>query len=238
MEAAPVIATLSVIGIIYGALAAWVQHDMKKLVAYSSVSHLGFCVLGLCALTVEGVTGAVYQMLAHGISTGALFLLVGILYERRHTRMLADYGGIAQKTPIFAFFFVFAVLSSVGLPGLNGFIGEWMNLLGSFHANPWLASIAVTGVIFGAVYLLSATRRLLFGPITHDANRALEDLDKREVALLVPMVVLCVWIGVAPNGFLGKTAASIDEVFQGVEAVRAELQVSDSGDLDGEERSR
>ena len=234
----PFFMVLGALGIVYGAFLAMAQTDIKRLIACSSVSHLGYVVLGLFALTQTGMRGSVLQMVNHGLSTGLLFLLVGMIYERRHTRALDQFGGVAKTMPVFAFFFVFSVLSSVGLPGLNGFVGEWLILLGSFEAEPWIAVVSVLGVIFGAVYLLSATRRLLFGPITHDANRALEDLDKREVALLVPMVVLCVWIGVAPNGFLGKTAASIDEVFQGVEAVRAELQVSDSGDLDGEERSR
>jgi NADH-quinone oxidoreductase subunit M len=229
MEAAPVIATLSVVGIIYGALAAWVQHDMKKLVAYSSVSHLGFCVLGLCALTVEGVTGAVYQMLAHGISTGALFLLVGILYERRHTRMLADYGGIAKKTPIFAFFLVFVVLASAGMPALCGFPGEFLILLGTFtggapldavvslpfgilqgqiHAHHVLAVLAATGVILAAVYLLFMVQKVLFGPLVHRANETLQDMNAREIFVMSTLAIVILVMGVKPGIFLEKIEPS------------------------------
>jgi len=238
VAAGPFFMVLGAVGIVYGAFLAMAQTDIKRLIACSSVSHLGYVVLGLFALTQAGMRGSVLQMVNHGLSTGLLFLLVGMIYERRHTRALDQFGGIARTMPVFALFFVVSVLSSVGLPGLNGFVGEWLILLGSFEAEPWIAVVSVLGVIFGAVYLLSATRRLLFGPITHDANRALEDLDKREVALLVPMIVLCVWIGVAPNGFLGKTATSIDEVFQGVEAARTQLEVGQSAGSDAEERSR
>jgi NADH-quinone oxidoreductase subunit M len=225
LDAAPLIATLSVIGIVYGALAAWVQHDMKKLVAYSSVSHLGFCVLGLCALTVEGVTGSMYQMLAHGLSTGALFLLVGILYERRHTRMLADYGGIAKQTPVFAFFLVFVVLASAGMPALCGFPGEFLILVGTFTGGaplngavslPFgilegklsyhhvLAVVGATGVILAAVYLLFMVQKVLFGPLVHRANEKLADMNAREIFVIGTLAVVILIMGVQPGIFLEK----------------------------------
>ncbi|MCK6546595.1 NADH-quinone oxidoreductase subunit M [Myxococcota bacterium] len=205
MEMLPIIGWLAVISIIYGALVAWVQPDMKKLVAYSSVSHLGFCMLGLAAMTVEGVTGAVYQMLAHGISTGGLFLLVGVLYERRHTRILADYGGIAKKVPVFAFFLVFVVMASAGLPALSGFPGEFMILLGTFTAGPgprlW-AILSATGVILAAIYLLWMVQKVLFGPLNNPANESLTDMNGREIAVMIPMAVMAIVLGVAPFLFV------------------------------------
>jgi NADH-quinone oxidoreductase subunit M len=215
---------LGAAGIVYGALLAMAQTDVKRLIACSSVSHLGYVVLGLFALTPAGVRGSVLQMVNHGLSTGLLFLLVGMIYERRHTRALEQYGGIATSMPVFAFFFVVAMLSSVGLPGLNGFVGEWLILLGAFQASPLVATFAVTGVIFGAVYLLSMTRRLLFGPVVHDENRSLPDLSAREIGILVPLVGLCAWIGLAPNGFLDKSAPSIDVLLERVGEARRSLE--------------
>jgi len=201
--------TLSVIGIIYGALVAWVQPDMKKLVAYSSVSHLGFCVLGIFAMTQTAIEGSILQMVNHGLSTGALFLLVGVIYERRHTRLLADYGGLARTMPIYAVFFVIAVLSSVGLPGLNGFVGEFLILAGSFKTYPVAAIIASTGVILAAIYLLWLVQKVFFGPITNEENRNVPDIAWNEIAALVPLVVFMVWIGVHPNTFLKKMEPSV-----------------------------
>jgi NADH-quinone oxidoreductase subunit M len=225
VESSTLFMILGAVGIVYGAFLAMAQTDVKRLVACSSVSHLGYVVLGMFALTQSGLRGSLLQMVNHGLSTGLLFLLIGMIYERRHTRELKDYGGVAAVMPIFAFFFVFAVLSSVGLPGLNGFIGEWMILLGSFQANPWLASIAVTGVIFGAVYLLRATRLMLFGEVTNEANQKLQDLNLREVGLMVPIVVLCVWIGVKPNTFLDRTTASLDLLAERVEEAQKTLEL-------------
>jgi NADH-quinone oxidoreductase subunit M len=199
---APWIIALSVIGIIYGALVAMVQTDVKKLVAYSSVSHLGFVMLGLFALNPQGIQGSVLQMVNHGLSTGALFLAVGILYERRHTREISEFGGVTAAMPIFAALFLIICLSSLGLPGLNGFVGEFLILLGAFKANPWVAGLSATGVILGAVYLLWMFQRVMFGPITNEKNRALPDLTKREFWVLAPVIVLIVWIGVYPNTFL------------------------------------
>jgi len=221
LEAAPWMMALGVIGIVYGAFLAMAQTDVKRLIACSSVSHLGYVVLGLFALTEAGLRGSLLQMVNHGLSTGLLFLLIGMIYERRHTRALDQYGGIASVMPFFALFLVFAVLSSVGLPGLNGFVGEYLILLGTFEASPWLAAIAVTGVIFGAVYLLMATRKMLFGPVVHSENRALTDLNGREIALMLPIVVLCVWIGVQPNAFLDRADGSLRDVVSRVERARS-----------------
>ncbi|HED66773.1 MAG TPA: NADH-quinone oxidoreductase subunit M [Planctomycetes bacterium] len=213
---------LGAAGIVYGAFLAMAQSDLKRLVACSSVSHLGFVVLGMFALTEAGLRGSVLQMVNHGISTGLLFLLVGMIYERRHTRMLDRFGGVARVMPVFAFFFVFTVLSSAGLPGLNGFVGEYMILSGTFLASPLWAAVAVTGVIFGAVYLLVATRRVLFGPLVHEENKALTDLGMREIGILVPLCVLALWIGISPNTFVGKTAGTLDQLSERIHQIRAD----------------
>lgn len=220
LEAAPWFMALGAFGIVYGAFLAWAQTDVKRLIACSSVSHLGYVVLGSFALTEAGLRGSVLQMVNHGLSTGLLFLLVGMIYERRHTRAIDQYGGIASVLPVFSLFFVFAVLSSVGLPGLNGFVGEYLILLGSFQAAPVWAVLGTCGVIFGAVYLLSATRRVLFGQLVHEENRGLRDLATREIGLMLPIVALIVWIGVAPNHFLSRTDATLDDLMRRVDAAR------------------
>ncbi len=206
----PYLAVLAVIGIIYGALVSMVQTDMKKLVAYSSVSHLGFVVLGICALTDEGIQGSILQMVNHGLSTGALFLLVGMIYDRRHTRELSQFGGLSKVMPLFATILFIVSLSSIGLPGLNGFIGEFLILLGSFSStviSKWFAILGATGVIFAAVYLLGMYQRVAFGKITNPLNQELPDLSVRELAALVPILLFIVWIGIYPGTFL-KTSAS------------------------------
>jgi NADH-quinone oxidoreductase subunit M len=203
---------LSVIGIIYGALVAWVQPDMKKLVAYSSVSHLGFCVLGIFALNQTSIEGSILQMVNHGLSTGALFLLVGVVYERRHTRLLADYGGLAETMPVYAVLFVIAMLSSVGLPGLNGFIGEFLILSGTFQTHPTAAVLAATGVILAAIYLLWLIQKVFYGPMTNEENRHVPEIAWNEIAALVPLIVLMVWIGVHPNTFLKRMSPSVQEL--------------------------
>lgn len=205
---------LAVIGVIYGALVAWVQPDMKKLVAYSSVSHLGFCVLGIFALNQTSIEGSILQMVNHGLSTGALFLCVGVIYERRHTRLLADYGGLAKTMPVFATFFIISMLSSVGLPGLNGFVGEFLILAGSFQTAPRWTVVAATGVILAAIYLLWLVQRVFFGPITKEENRHVKEIAWNEVAALVPLVILMVWIGVRPNVFLRKMTPSVQQLLQ------------------------
>ncbi|MBW1644709.1 MAG: NADH-quinone oxidoreductase subunit M [Deltaproteobacteria bacterium] len=205
----PVIATLSVIGIIYGALVAMVQPDMKKLVAYSSVSHLGYVMLGLFALNMQGIEGGIYQMLNHGISTGALFLIVGMIYERRHTRMIKDFGGIAKVMPVFATFFMIATLSSVAVPGTNGFVGEFMILVGAFRAYPVFAVFAASGAIFGAVYMLWMYQRVMFCPLDKPENEKLKDLNVREIITLLPLAVLVFVMGFFPGMFLRKMDASV-----------------------------
>ena len=223
-EYAMLFAILAVIGIIYGALVSRVQTDAKKLVAYSSVSHLGFVVLGIFAFTMEAMQGAVIQMVNHGISTGALFLLVGMLYERRHTREMADFGGIAKTVPILTFFMVFSVLASAGLPGLNGFVGEFLILLGSFDsevlASPLLIAFATSGVILAAVYLLWMLYRTFFGALDKEANRTMPDMNLREIALMAPLAVLMFVLGFAPNSFLQKTEPTTEFLLEAIEQKR------------------
>lgn len=216
---APLMITLAVIGIIYGALVAMVQPDVKRLVAYSSVSHMGFVVLGLFSFTAQGMQGALYQMLNHGVSTGALFLFVGMIYERRHTRMISDFGGLARPMPWFSALFVFASLSSIGLPFLNGFVGEFLIMLGAWTStivsHPWIVTmLAGTGVIWAAVYMLWMLQRVVFGTKTSDANAKLFDLNAREIALLAPLLLLMVFMGVYPSIFLSRSQASIEAARQ------------------------
>ena len=208
---------LAVIGIIYGALVAMVQPDVKRLVAYSSVSHMGFVVLGLFSFTEQGMQGSLYQMLNHGVSTGALFLLVGMIYERRHTRMISDFGGLAKPMPWFATLFVFASLSSVGLPLLNGFVGEFLIMLGMWTSaavsHPHLTTmLAATGVIWAAVYMLWMLQRVLFGRVTNEKNSHLTDLNWRELGLLLPLLALMIYMGVYPRPFLDRSRASVASV--------------------------
>jgi NADH-quinone oxidoreductase subunit M len=206
----PLFAVLAVIGILYGGLMALVQTDVKRLVAYSSVAHLGFVVLGIFSLYNQGMSGAVLQMVNHGLSTGALFLLVGFLYERRHTRMLDDFGGIWKVMPIFAGMFIITMLSSAGLPGLNGFVGEFTILIGAVQRSPFFAALATLGIIVAAWYLLWAFRKVFQGPLSNVANASLKDLNLREVAIMVPIVVMFIVIGLFPNIFLSKINPSVD----------------------------
>ncbi len=217
---APYIAVLAVIGIIYGALVAMVQPDMKKLVAYSSVSHLGFVVLGLCAMNVQGVQGSVYQMLAHGVSTGGLFMMVGMLSDRRHTRLISEYGGLKAITPRLVTAFLIITLASIALPATNGFIGEFLILLGTFRWDARLASFATIGVILSAVYMLWMFQRVNYGPVTNAKNRALPDLNTREWAMVVPIVAMAIFMGVVPNLFLHPMEASVNRVVEMVTGTR------------------
>lgn len=222
------ISILAVIGIIYGALVARVQEDAKSLVAYSSVSHLGFVVLGLFAFTAEAMQGAVIQMVNHGLSTGALFLLVGMLYERRHTRMMDDYGGLASSVPVLTTLMVFSVLASAGLPGLNGFVGEFLILLGSFKStvldSPTLVIFATTGVILAAVYLLHMVYRTFFGELTEPANAEMADVNGREFLLMAPLVVLMFVLGFFPNPFLRQTEPTTEFLLETIEEKRMAVQ--------------
>jgi NADH-quinone oxidoreductase subunit M len=224
---APVMITLAVIGIIYGALVAMVQPDVKRLVAYSSVSHMGFVVLGLFSFTELGMQGALYQMLNHGVSTGALFLFVGFIYERRHTRLISEFGGLATPMPWFSTLFVIAALSSIGLPFLNGFVGEFLIMIGTWTssavAHSWIVTmLAATGVIWAAVYMLWMLQRVVFGKVTNPENARLRDLNARELGLLVPLLILMLFMGVYPQVFLDRSKAS-------VEAVRARVATPPAG---------
>jgi len=210
-ELMPWFMTLALIGVIYGALVAMIQKDMKKLVAYSSVSHLGLCMLGLFALNPNGITGGILQMLNHGISTSALFLIVGIVYERRHTRMIAEFGGLSKTMPIYATVFLIMTMSSIGLPGLNGFIGEFAILQGAFQAAPWLAVLATTGIILGAAYMLWLYQRAMFGPIS-EVNTKMADLNAREIAYFLPLLVAAFWIGLYPKPLLEVLDAPVHKL--------------------------
>jgi NADH-quinone oxidoreductase subunit M len=227
LEFRTAIAVLAVIGIVYGALMSLVQSDMKRLVAYSSVSHLGFVMLGLMAISPEGLTGGVYQMLNHGVSTGALFLLVGILYERRHTRLISEYGGIAKQVPMIATVFVIVTLSSVGLPGTNGFVGEFLILSGTWLSrlgfSGWFAGVAALGVILGAVYMLLLVERVFFGTLTNEHNRHLPDLTVREGFVLAPMIALIVVMGLVPQPFLAPAKPAVDRLVRRFQTVEERL---------------
>jgi NADH-quinone oxidoreductase subunit M len=217
VDLVPVLAVLAVIGILYGAVVAIVQTDIKRLVAYSSVSHLGFVVLGIFALTTQGLQGGVIQMVNHGLTTGALFLLVGMIYERRHTREISEFGGLARVMPIFAGMFLFTAFASIGLPGLNGFVGEFLVLLGSYLSLPVFAVLAALGVVLAAVYLLWAYQRVFTGVVTKEENRALKDLGVREVAILAPLVVLIIGLGVYPKPALDRIEPSVQSVLDRIE---------------------
>ncbi len=213
----PFLALLSVIGIIYGALVAMMQDDIKKLVAYSSVSHLGFVMLGVFALNLQGLSGGMIQMINHGITTGALFLIVGFLYERRHTREIAQFGGLAKRMPIFATIFLIMTFSSIGLPGTNGFVGEFLILMGAFESQlRWFAVFATTGVILAAVYMLWMYQRVMFGELKNPANEKLKDLSGREIALMAPLLLFVFWIGLYPNPFFEKMTPALEQLLQQV----------------------
>ncbi len=217
-----VMLVLAVTGIVYGALVALVQPDFKKLVAYSSVSHLGFVMLGIFAMTTESMQGALMVTISHGVSTGALFLLIGMIYERRHTRQIEDFGGIAKVMPIFAVCLTIVALSSIGVPGTNGFVGEFLVLVGSFPTQPWYAFVAATSVIFAAAYLLWAVQRIIYNPLVKPENEALKghDLNWREIGLLTPLLIAILWLGVYPKPVLHKTEAAADRLVRSVEAAR------------------
>ena len=214
----PWVFALAVVGVVYGAWVSTVQPDLKKLVAYSSVSHLGFVMLGIFSLTAQGLVGAIIQMINHGLSTGALFLMVGIIYERRHTRLISEFGGLWQAVPAFSALFLVVVLSSLGLPGLNGFVGEFLILVGVFQVSPPLAALSTTGIIFAAVYLLWMYQRVIFGPLTREENRRLPDLDVREWSVVLPLVIFIVWIGVYPVAFTGTTETAVEALIAQVQS--------------------
>jgi len=211
----PLIVTLSTIGIIYGSLMAMAQSDIKKLVAYSSVAHLGFCMLGIFSGTPQGVQGGVLQMVNHGLSTGALFLLVGVIYEKTHRRGVDDFGGMAKVMPVYAVLFMIVTLSSIGLPGLNGFVGEFLVLFGSFPGHPTATVFACLGVVLGAVYMLKLYRDVFFGPVTRPERETVADVGKTELGYLLPILALIVLLGILPNLVLSRTQRSVETVVQG-----------------------
>ncbi|OYV67198.1 MAG: hypothetical protein B7Z72_10040 [Gemmatimonadetes bacterium 21-71-4] len=220
-----IILSLAVIGIVYGALVSLVQPDFKKLVAYSSVSHLGFVMLGIFALTVQSVQGALMVMINHGISTGALFFLIGMIYERRHTRLIEDYGGLARVVPMFAAALTLVTFSSIGVPGTNGFVGEFLVLIGAFRTYPMFAFVATTAVIFSAAYMLWAIQRILFNPLDKPVNFHIPDLNRRELALLVPLLAAIIWLGVYPKPVLDRMQVTAQHFVQTVQD-RAQLMDS------------
>lgn len=222
----PMIMVLALISIVYGALVSLMQKDMKKLIAYSSVSHMGFVMIGLFALNPLAMKGAILQMINHGISTGALFLIVGIVYERRHTRLISEFGGLSSKMPVYAAIFLIITMSSIGLPGLNGFIGEFMILMGVFAANPIWAGIASTGIILGAGYMLWLYQRVMFGKLENPANQDLKDLSIREFATFVPLVIMAFWIGILPKMFLNYLDKPVDNVIKIVNPTLANKPVN------------
>jgi len=214
---APLVFVLSIIAIIYGAMVCMVQPDMKRLIAYSSVSHMGFVMLGMFAFNAQGVQGSLLQMVNHGLSTGGLFLVVGLIYDRRHTRLISELGGLSRQMPIYATLFAIIMFASMGLPGLNGFIGEFLILIGVFQVRWWWGAFAVTGMILGAAYMLWLYQRTMFGEITKDENKTLPDLDGREIATLLPIIAFCFWIGLYPAPFLKAMEVSVANVIQTVE---------------------
>jgi len=225
----PYIVVLAVIGIIYGALLSIVQKDIKKLIAYSSVSHLGFIVLGIFALTQEAMQGSIIQMINHGLSTGALFLIVGMIYERRHTKAISEFGGLMKVMPVFSVIFLIVSLSSIGLPGLNGFIGEFLILIGSYNS-PNLNSniytiLSSTAVIFSAVYLLWLYQRVMLGPLEKEENKSVKDINKLELSYMLPILLFIVWIGVQPNTFLKITENSVKKILVNYENVKINIDI-------------
>ncbi len=224
VEAVPLFLALAVIGIIYGALVAMTQPDLKRLVAYSSVSHLGFVMLGIFALNPQGIDGAIYQMLNHGVSTGALFLLVGMLYLRRHTREISEFGGLWKSVPIYAGLFMFVMLSSAGLPGLNGFVGEFLIMLGTYLRSWPAAAFAVSGIVLGALYLLWTYERVMFGPVTHAVNQTIRDLNLREIAVMTPLIALMLFMGLYPAPLISRMQPSVERMLAGVRIEQVRLE--------------
>ncbi|HXJ84738.1 MAG TPA: NADH-quinone oxidoreductase subunit M [Candidatus Methylomirabilis sp.] len=228
-DAFPVIVGLSVVGIVYGAMVAFPQPDMKRLIAYSSVSHMGFIMLGIYAFNPVGLSGGVLQMVNHGISTSGLFLLVGLMHDRTHTREISYYGGIWAVAPIWSSIFLVVMLGSIGLPGTNGFVGEFLVLMGAFHAHPWAAAIATTGVVLGAAYLLTMYKHIVFGPLTNPKNERLLDVNRREVAALAPILALTLVIGIYPRFFLDRIEPTVDQLLTRLEKAGATRYVTRPG---------
>ncbi len=229
MDFTPLIYTLSIIAIIYTSLVALAQEDMKKLIAYSSVAHMGFVTIGTFTQTVQGVEGAIYQMLSHGVVSAALFLIVGVVYDRIHSREITMYGGLVHRMPIYALAFMVFMLASVGLPGTGGFVGEFLVLLGAFQVNPWVAALASTGVILGACYMLYLYRRIIFGQLTKEHLLKITDLSKREIMIFAPLGVLVLWMGIYPSSFLDIMHVSVNNLIDRVETAQALSQALIAG---------
>jgi NADH-quinone oxidoreductase subunit M len=223
---APLVFALSIIAIIYTSLVALVQEDIKKLIAYSSVAHMGFVTMGIFSGNAQGVQGAVFQMVSHGLVSGALFLCVGVIYDRLHTREIAAYGGLVNRMPRYATAFMVFTLANVGLPGTSGFVGEFLTLVGAFQANTWVALFATTGVILSAVYALYLYRRVIFGVLDKPALLTIQDLSFREQLFLVPLLLLVIYYGVHPQPILDACAASVEAMLQGVQHAAAALRTA------------
>ncbi|MDP1751156.1 MAG: NADH-quinone oxidoreductase subunit M [Reyranella sp.] len=209
---APLVFGLSIVAVIYTSLVALVQEDMKKLIAYSSVAHMGFVTIGAFIMNMQSVQGSIFQMLSHGIVSAALFLCVGVVYDRMHTREIAAYGGLVHRMPRYAFTFMFFTLASVGLPGLSGFVGEFLVLVGTFKANTWVAFLATTGIILGAAYALWLYRKIIFGELTKDSLKGILDMNRREIAVFLPLVLITLWMGIYPSSFLDPMAPAVDKL--------------------------
>ncbi|PHS78170.1 MAG: NADH-quinone oxidoreductase subunit M, partial [Rhodospirillaceae bacterium] len=216
----PLIYTLSITAVIYTSLVALVQHDMKKLIAYSSIAHMGFVTAGTFTMTVHGVEGAIYQMLSHGVVSAALFLCVGVIYDRMHTREISAYGGLVHKMPAYALVFMLFMMASVGLPGTGGFVGEFLVLLGAFEDNTWVATFLLTGVILSAAYMLYLYRRVVFGKLEKDELKKMLDMSPREWAVFAPLIILTVWMGIYPSSFLDMMHVSVDHLLSQVQVAK------------------
>jgi NADH-quinone oxidoreductase subunit M len=223
---APLVYALSIIAIIYTSLVALVQEDMKKLIAYSSVAHMGFVTMGLFTMTQQGIQGAIFLMISHGLVSGALFLCVGVVYDRMHTREISAYGGLVQRMPLYAVAFMVFTMANVGLPGTSGFVGEFLSLVGAFQANSWVAFFATTGVILSACYALFLYRRIIFGVIEKPNLQGILDLSPREIAVMVPLVVLTIYYGVRPQGILDPTAAPVEQLVKNFDAALANTKTA------------
>ena len=221
VDFAPLIFTLSIVAVIYTSLVALVQEDMKKLIAYSSVAHMGFVTVGMFTFNLHGIEGAIFQMLSHGIISAALFLIVGVVYDRIHSRDIGDYGGLVHRMPVYGLGFMVFMLASVGLPGTGGFVGEFLVLLGAFQVNAWLGALTATGVILGAVYMLYLYRRVIYGKLTKESLRGILDLSPREILVFAPLVVIVIWMGIYPTPFLDVMHVSVSNLIQPYEAARA-----------------
>ncbi|MCG8446470.1 MAG: NADH-quinone oxidoreductase subunit M, partial [Hyphomicrobiales bacterium] len=223
---APLIFAMSVIAIIYTSLVALAQEDVKKLIAYSSVAHMGFVTMGIFTATMQGIQGGIFQMLSHGLVSGALFLCVGVIYDRMHTREIAAYGGLANRMPLYAAAFMVFTMANVGLPGTSGFVGEFLTLVGAFEANTWVAFLATTGVILSAAYALWLYRRVIFGELEKESLKAIPDLDRRELVILAPLVVLVIFYGVYPMPVMDVTAVSVEALIADYEAALAAAEAA------------